>query len=117
MIGKRGSKNFWLLVQHCDRDIDFQKKCLELFKQAVKNNQADPKYFAYLTDRVLLADGKKQKFGTQFLIRDNKTVLAPTVNLASINKRRLSHGLDTIEENTIRINKVYKSLLEKKAKK
>ncbi len=117
LIGKIGSKNFWLLIQHCDRDIIFQKECLELFRQEVKNGQADSKYFAYLTDRVLRADGKKQKFGTQFLIKNNKIALAPTIDLKNINKRRLSHGLDTIKENTDRMNKVYKSFLKKKIKK
>jgi len=64
LVGKRASDAFWILVQHADRDIKFQKKCLVLLMEAVEDKQAHPKNLAFLTDRILVAEGKKQEFGT-----------------------------------------------------
>jgi hypothetical protein len=56
------------LIQHADRDIKFQKKYLKLLKEAANNNQAHLQNVAYLTDRILVAEKKKQRFGTQNLL-------------------------------------------------
>ena len=45
----------------------FQRVCLELLGQAVQAGEADARQQAYLTDRVLLAEGNQQLYGTQFL--------------------------------------------------
>lgn len=64
-IGEQGSRNFWLIVQHCDKYPEFQKKVLLSMDKEVKRNNADPNNFAYLFDRVQVNGGQKQKFGTQ----------------------------------------------------
>ena len=83
MIGKDGMQAFWLLVQHQDNDIELQKKCLEQCDFEHRNK-------AFLTDRVLINQGKKQIYGTQFIgeIRDKKNV----------NKRRTKMGLESLEK-------------------
>src|SRR4030042_6746439 len=90
LIGKKAAHDFWLLVQHADQQPNFQKKCLKLMEKAVKKNQANAKDFTYLTDRVLCAEGKKQKFGTQFeySLKEDKMVPKPILNLKNINKLR-----------------------------
>src|SRR5438552_10221588 len=65
LIGTNGAHDAWLLVQHADRDRNFQRRCLDLLKEAVAHGEASGKDLAYLTDRVLLAEGKKQIYGTQ----------------------------------------------------
>lgn len=55
----------WLLVQHADQQPDFQKECLELIKKAVEEGEAKGHRYAYLYDRVQLAYGKKQLYGSQ----------------------------------------------------
>lgn len=64
-VGKEGSKDFWLIVQHSDRYPDFQKRVLEKMKIEVKRNNADPQNYAYLYDRVKLNIGEKQLYATQ----------------------------------------------------
>ena len=48
----------WLLAQHADAELDFQRRCLQLLTEAVDDGEADPGNLAYLTDRVLCADGQ-----------------------------------------------------------
>jgi len=43
-----------------------QKRSLELMTAAAAVGQAEPAKLAYLTDRVLVAEGKQQRYGTQF---------------------------------------------------
>ena len=71
MVGSDGANAAWLLVQHADADIKFQRKCLDLMA-ALPKNEVSQTDFAYLTDRVLLAEGKNQLYGTQFDLVDGK---------------------------------------------
>ena len=48
---------------------------------------------AYLTDRVLLAEGKKQRYGTQFHSVDGKWQPRPIEDEANVDKRRLENGM------------------------
>ncbi|MCR4284144.1 MAG: hypothetical protein NUV64_02395 [Parcubacteria group bacterium] len=111
LVGKRASDAFWLLVQHSDRDIKFQKKCLALLEKAVENKQAYPKNLAFLVDRILSAEGKKQKFGTQFIFKDGKAVVKPVQDRKNLDRRRAKYGLNTIEEGTKDVNKGYAKML------
>ena len=85
MVGRDGANAAWLLVQHADADVKFQRKCLDLMAQLPKDelSQMD---FAYLTDRVLLAEGKKQIYGTQFDQVDGKLQPRPLEDEANVDK-------------------------------
>ncbi len=65
LVGVEGSHAAWLLVQHADRDPEFQAKCLELMRAAVAAGEADASELAYLEDRVRVAQGRLQLYGTQ----------------------------------------------------
>lgn len=65
MAGEDGAHAAWLLAQHADRDPAFQRRCLDLITEAVEHGEASPVELAYLTDRVLLAEGQPQEYGTQ----------------------------------------------------
>jgi len=99
-VGTTGSYNYWLLVQHADFDPDFQQRVLDSMKVQLDQNNANPNNYAYLTDRVRVNTGRKQVFGTQLDINmfTGKVKSLPTENWESINERRLSMGLETIEE-------------------
>ena len=83
MIGKKAMQAFWLLVQHQDNDVKLQKQCLE-------RCNFEPKNKAFLTDRVLINQGKKQIYGTQFMgdIKDKRNV----------DKRRVKIGLGLLKD-------------------
>ena len=54
--------NYWLLAQHCDTNIDFQKRALDTIKQYLGT---DHSHYKYLYDRLSVAQTGKQKYGTQ----------------------------------------------------
>ena len=64
LVGEKAAHAAWLLVQHADADPAFQRRCLHLMER-LPPGEVSVKDLAYLTDRVLLAEGKPQRFGTQ----------------------------------------------------
>lgn len=104
-VGKRASNGFWLLVQHADNDLEFQKQCLELLIIAAKQGQAHLKCVAYLTDRVRMADGKKIKFGTQYSTNNGEPIIRPVINPKGLDRLRQEYGMSTIAEQTVRLKK------------
>ena len=111
LVGKKGSQDFWLLVQHSDHNPKFQNEVLEKMKMEVDKNNADASSYALLTDRVKINTGQKQIYGTQ-VDYNFKIVQAFPKNLAdsaSVNQRRKSVGLESIE---IYLNKMSKMNFE-----
>lgn len=108
LVGENGSNAMWLLVQHTP-DREFQKNALEHLQKAVDDGDASPLNLAYLMDRVLMYEGKKQIYGTQWdNITTKNVVLYPTEDFQTINERRLSVGLNTIEESRQVLIHIYK---------
>ena len=107
LIGKEAGHMFWLVVQHADLNPEFQKQSLKLLKQAVKNKQALPGDEALLTDRVLVREGKKQIYGTQFH-RDEKMNLVPRPikDMKNIDKLRKSAGLEPFKKYQKKMEKI-----------
>ena len=66
MVGAGGAHSAWLLVQHADRDVAFQRRCLTLMQTLVEIDEVRRVDVAYLTDRVLVNEDKPQIYGTQF---------------------------------------------------
>lgn len=99
LVGEKGSNNFWLMAQHCDKDVPFQQKVLKAMKAELPRHNADPKNYAYLTDRVLLNTGKKQLYGTQLQYRLDscQAVPRPLQDSLAVNDRRKDIGLEPIE--------------------
>lgn len=96
LVGKDGAHAAWILVQHAAHDRPFQKQCLELLKAAVKNGEATGEELAYLTDRVLVSEKKKQVYGTQLLLVEGKFQPHPIENAADVDKRRKEVGLSSL---------------------
>jgi hypothetical protein len=92
-----GANAAWLLVQHADADAKFQRKCLDLMT-ALPKDEVDQSDVAYLTDRVLLAEGKKQLYGTQFEWVEGKFQPRPLEDEANVDKLRADVGLPTLAE-------------------
>lgn len=90
---------FWIIVQHCDHDVSFQKSVLKEMKRKIKTKDINFENYAYLYDRVKKAEGKKQLYGTQ-VFRDSSGnyKIYDTDDLKNLNKRRLSIGLETTEK-------------------
>lgn len=108
MVGKRAGDAFWLLVQHADTRPGLQRRCLALMARAVDENQASPRLLAYLTDRVAVARGSKQRFGTQFRkIGSSGFGPSPIAAPASVDVLRGACGLEPLASYAQTIRKFY----------
>jgi len=65
LAGVDGQRAAWLIAQHADFDLQFQKHCLGLVREAFAIGDAEAYALAYLTDRVLENEGSPQRYGTQ----------------------------------------------------
>jgi hypothetical protein len=64
--GEQAQGDAWLLVQHADHDVAFQKHFLSLLeKMAAQRGEPVRPSFAYLSDRVAVAERRPQLYGTQ----------------------------------------------------
>ena len=106
ILGKESSDKYFLLVQHSDFDVSFQKRALHLMKQQVLKKNASGQSYAYLIDRTNLNEGKPQVYGTQ-VIMSGDTQLKPCIDLKNLDKRRKSVGLGPIKEYLEKCNDVF----------
>lgn len=98
-VGKAGSEAAWLIIQHSIGQPAFMKKCLKLLEIAVSEQSASPLNLAYLSDRIAVFEGKPQLYGTSFDWDENGVLNPkPYDDLAKVNQRRRSVGLNTLEE-------------------
>jgi len=65
-VGELGVHWTWLLVQHADEDRGLQAALLPEFEKRYTAGELPADDLAKLTDRVLSALGKPQRYGTQF---------------------------------------------------
>lgn len=98
LVGEEGADHMWLLVQHSDQDVAFQKRALALLKHAVEKGDAPKRHLAYLTDRVRVNEGEKQLYGTQVQIVNAQVVLQPIEDPEQLDQRRAEMGLCPLEE-------------------
>jgi hypothetical protein len=97
LVGEEGSHAAWLLAQHADRHRELQRQCLKLLERAVAEGDASSVDLAYLTDRVLLASGHTQIYGTQIGVRDGRLVACRLHDPETVDERRASVGLENLE--------------------
>jgi len=105
LVGTEAATSAYLIVSHAVRDVVFQRSALEAMKKLpqceVENTQ-----LASLTDRVLLAEGKKQLYGTMIFVKPDGTFAPnPIEDEANVDKRRGELGLQTLAEYIRRSNK------------
>ncbi|RYE16782.1 MAG: hypothetical protein EOP45_16860 [Sphingobacteriaceae bacterium] len=100
LVGKKGSNEFWLMVQHCDKVPAFQQQVLDAMQKELPKQNADPRNFAYLTDRVRLNTGKKQVYGTQLKYNTSLCQAIPRdlTDSLNVNHRRKEVGLEPVEQ-------------------
>lgn len=97
-VGEEGASDAWLLVQHADRDRAFQREVLGLMEAAVAEGEASGSDFAYLTDRVRLAAGEPQVYGTQLKVVDGQPVPREIEDADGVDARRAAVGLMSLSD-------------------
>lgn len=100
MVGGDGARAAWLLVQHADHAVAFQRQCLTRLLKHKDTGQVSDQDIAYLTDRVRVNEGKPQTYGTQFHVFEGVRQPRPIHDPDDVEKRRKSMGLPTLKEYT-----------------
>lgn len=98
MVGPDGTDAAWLLAQHAYRDHVFQRHCLDLLRRAAEVGEATAAQVAYLTDRVLLAEGQQQEYGTELAGRDGQWVAPRLHDPDTVDERRAAVSLGPLAE-------------------
>lgn len=92
LVGEEGADAAWLVAQHADDDVSFQRQCLALLEQAYRRGDVPGRHLAYLTDRVRVNERRPQVYGTQ------GSPSYDDVTRAAVNARRKQLGLPSMEE-------------------
>ncbi|NOX43921.1 MAG: hypothetical protein GXP19_09355 [Gammaproteobacteria bacterium] len=88
LVGVEGVSAAFIIVQH-SLDLNFQESMLSnLGKSYERNEGISGQQLALLTDRVLLARGKKQTYGTQVAVENNEIIFKPIEDKKIVDKLR-----------------------------
>jgi len=98
VVGEQGNITLFLVIQHSNTQT--QVKYLPMLREAVKNGKAKASSIALMEDRVLLAQGEKQIYGSQLLMNSetNTWELEPMIDPDNADKRRSEVGLKPLAE-------------------
>ncbi len=98
-IGEQGNQTLFLGIQHID-DLEVQEKYLPILKKAVKKGNAKAWHYAFLTDRILKNQGKKQIYGTQVITSSDpkNSYIIPLQNPDKVDELRKEVGLEPLQE-------------------
>jgi len=109
LVGTDGAGAAFLLVQHATSDRPFQKHCLKLM-QAADDGEVASDHVALLTDRIRLAEGEKQVYGTQVELRDGEWHVQGEVEDPSrLDERRQRVGLPPVADYLRQVAELYGS--------
>jgi hypothetical protein len=99
LVGSDGAFAAWILIQHADLQPELQERGLDLMTAAVAAGDADPSDLAYLIDRVRVAKGQPQVYGTQWGADADGTFTprTPIEDPERVDIRRAAVGLGTID--------------------
>lgn len=112
LVGAEGADAAWLLAQHADHDRAFQEFALGLLEHAVEAGQAPGMHLAYLEDRVLVGQGKPQRYGTQARLEDGTIVFHPIDDPEGVDARRSSLGMPPLATYRAQLERMYEGMKE-----
>jgi hypothetical protein len=100
LVGEDGSTAAWVIVQHADLDRELQQRALELLRAAADDGQASKGDLAYLEDRLAVAAGEDQQYGTQIRCDSGGDPVAatPIADEANVDARRADAGLPPLDD-------------------
>lgn len=108
LVGSQAAAAAWLLCQHAATDPDFQRLCLGLLADAVTAGEAEPSHLALLTDRVRVAEGRPQVYGSQYSkLEDGDFGPCPIEDPEHVDARRDRVGLEPFADYDRRMRDLY----------
>jgi hypothetical protein len=112
MVGLDGVDAAWLLTLHAAADPDFQEEVLKLTVAHVRRGEIRSDQVAMLTDDLLQGRGKKQRYGTNYELRDGQLYPAPIEDEANADTRRREVGLLSLANDTCIARAIYSTSAE-----
>ncbi|MFJ9411418.1 DUF6624 domain-containing protein [Streptomyces sp. NPDC101393] len=98
VVGEEAAHAAWLIAQHADRQLDVQRRALRLMHQAVSAGAAGPRELAFLRDRTLTNEGRKQIYGTQIAgVKDGAPVPWPCEEPERMDELRAEVGIEPFD--------------------
>lgn len=96
-VGEKGMTAVFLVIQHASKAL--REKYFPLIKASAEKGEMTLRAVAMMEDRMLMENGKKQKYGTQVISYNNGPLrLHPIEDEANVNQRRAAMGMGPIEE-------------------
>lgn len=92
-VGPHASFYIWLITQHSDQDRAFQKRALELTQPLVSEEEIKPSNYAFLVDRVAVAEDRPQTYGTQGACMEDVWKPGSIEDPEDVDKRRADAGI------------------------
>lgn len=108
-VGTDTAYMIWLLTQHADQTPTFQQEALEKMAPLLETGEVNRNNYAYLWDRVAVAQDRPQRFGTQGRCTGPRNWDAFEIEepVADVNARRAEFGINmTFEQNKARIDAI-----------
>ena len=97
LVGVKGVGAAFLVIQHSP-DVAFKVKMLPYLKQSYLNGEGvSGQQVALLTDRALIAQGKKQIYGTQADVSEGKVMFSPIEDETNVDKRREEMNMPSLD--------------------
>jgi len=95
--GPEASMAAWLIVQHSDHDPAWQSAMLETLRERAARGDMQPRYLAYLVDRVAVNGGRPQTYGTQGrCVGPGDWQPHPLADAEAVDRLRAEAGLDPL---------------------
>jgi hypothetical protein len=109
LVDEDGERAAWILAQRAVFDPELQRRCLEMLEMAVACGDAPAVHYALLLDRVRMADGKDQVYGSQFVRTEdgNSVVPWPIEDPEHVDQLRHRVGLAPLAEQAREMREEY----------
>ncbi len=97
-VGTKAASAAFLVIQHSTTKL--QKKYLPVIESLAKAGEAMPSSYAYMYDRVQLANNKPQRYGTQVIYNNNTKAyeVGKLENKDKTNDYRKEMGMGSLED-------------------
>jgi hypothetical protein len=97
-VGNEGVHLAWILLQHADEDPKLQSQLLPVLEQRYAAGELPANDLARISDRVLIASRKPQRYGTQFDWFSSNFKLPEPSRLREIDAEREKLGLMSLAD-------------------
>jgi hypothetical protein len=107
LVGLQASEEAALILTH-SRDHEFQRAMIPRLQQLTARGEILGSSIAAIVDKLLISEGKPQRFGTQFEWANGNAEVLPVEDAAHLDERRATYLLPPIAEYKRILAEMYK---------